>query len=260
MKTKLFTGRVGMLAAAACLVAAFASPPRALAESTINCPAGTYDMLDWMTMDSDLRSTYHLEGTSNPVYTVVEPGRFLWVKSGRGYPWDVQLYDNNNIYFWITELSFTVPQSFKKFMNNAAKTQTNLPLVARCATAGLPGSTIKISNTNYDLQTDCQSFCSLTLGLENAINKVWGPYTNSYGGDLPPNLKTLVVSYQYNCTANYSVCDDKEEFYLTQRYGLVQWIHWVWIPALGKYERVQKTLLNKLVKGVVTPNFPCFSL
>jgi hypothetical protein len=253
-------GLVGMLVTSACLFAVLASPIRALAESTINCPSGTYDMLDWMTMDSDLRSTFHLEGTSNPVYTVVEPGRFLWVKSGLGYPWDVQLYDDNFIYFWITELSYSVPQSFKKFINNDSKTKTNLPLVPRCATAGLPGSTIKVTNTNYDLHTDCQSFCSVTLGLENAINKVWGPYTETYGGNLPPNLKTLVISYQYDCVADYSTCADKEDYYLTQRYGLVKWIHWVWIPALGKYEQVQMTLLNELVRGVVTPNFPCFSL
>ena len=30
-------------------------------------------MLDWMTLDSDPRSTYHLQGTSNPVYTVKHP-------------------------------------------------------------------------------------------------------------------------------------------------------------------------------------------
>ena len=67
-------------------------------------------MLDWMTMDSDLRSTYHMQGTSNPIYTVMESGKFYWVKGALGYPWDVQLYDNNYIYLWITELSYSVPE------------------------------------------------------------------------------------------------------------------------------------------------------
>jgi hypothetical protein len=253
-------GLVGTLATTAFLIAALASPHIALAQPTIACPSGTYDMLDWMTMDSSLRSTYHLEGTNNPVYTVVGPGKFYWVKSGRGYPWDIQLYDNKFIYLFITELSYTVPQSYKKFPNNTANT-TNLPLVPRCASAwrtGHPGSTIKVTNTNYDLHTNCSNTCSVTLGLENAVNSVWGPYTYTYGGNLPPNLKTLVIHYRYNCSANYAICDDEEDYYLAQRYGMVQWVHYVWIPAIGKYEQLQKTVLNKLVVGVTTPHFPCF--
>ena len=244
---------VVLLASGACLVTTLASPIGASAESTISCPAGMYDMLDWMTLDSDLRSTYHLEGTSNPVYTVMASDKFYWVKGGLGYPWDIQLYDNNYIYLWITELSFSVPQSYKKFTNN-----TNLPLVPRCASAGAPGSTIKVSNTNYDLHTNCSNTCSVTLGLQNSINQVWGPYSLTFGGDLPSNLPTLVIHYNYNCNTGYTVCGDQEEYYVTQRYGLVQWTHSVWIPATKSYAQLQKTVLNKLVVGIVTPYFPCF--
>jgi hypothetical protein len=223
----------------------------AQAESTTTCPTGAYDMLDWMTMDSDLRSTYHMEGTSNPLYTVVGSGKFYWVKGQIGYPWDIQLYDSKYIYLWITELSWTVPQSYKKFTNN-----TNLPLAPRCATAGSPGSTIKVANTNYDLHTNCAQTCSVTLGLQNAINQVWGPYYISLGGSLPSNMKTLVISYWYNCTSTYSKCGDKEEYYLSQRYGLVQWVHYIFVN--GSYAQLQKTIFNKRVVGVATPDFPCF--
>jgi hypothetical protein len=242
-----------LFAAAVLALAVVASPAPASAESTMNCPLGTYDMLDWMTLDSDLRGTYHLEGTSNPIYTIMESGKFYWVKGGAGYPWDIQLYDNKYIYLWITELSWTVPQSYKKFTNN-----TNLPLVPRCATAGSPGSTIKIANTNYDLHTNCSNTCSVTLGLQNSINEVWGPYSMSFGGSLPGNLPTLVISYRYNCDSAYQICLDKEEYYVTQRYGLVQWTHYVWIPATKAYAQLQKTILNQLMVGVVTPYFPCF--
>lgn len=224
---------------------------KAHAETTIACPAGTYNMLDWMTMDADLRSTYHLEGSSNPLYTVMQSDKFYWVKSGLGYPWDIQLYDNNYIYLWITELSWTVPQSYKKFTDN-----NNLPLVARCASAGFPGSAIHASNTNYDLHTNCAQTCSVTLGLQTSLNEVWGPYYVSLGGDLPDNLQVLVISYQYNCDDNYQNCTDKEEYFVNQRYGLVQWKHSILIR--GNYEQVQKTVLNTLVVGVVSPNFPCF--
>jgi hypothetical protein len=183
----------------------------------------------------------------------MEPGKFYWVKGALGYPWDIQLYDNNYIYLWITELSYSVPQSYKKFTNN-----TNLPLVPRCAKAGTtaPGSTIKVSNTNYDLHTNCSNSCSVTLGLQTSINQVWGPYYYSFGGSLPSNLKTLVIRYQYNCNNSFANCTDREEYYVTQRYGLVQWVHYV--LASGTYVQLQKTVLNKLVVGVVTPYFPCF--
>src|ERR1700739_2439148 len=113
-----------LLSIGACLVAALTSPIRARAESTISCPSGMYDMLDWMTLDSDLRATYHMEGSSNPLYTNMQSGKFYWIKGGLGYPWDIQLYDSKYIYLWVTELSWSVPQSYKKFTNN-----TNLPLV-----------------------------------------------------------------------------------------------------------------------------------
>jgi hypothetical protein len=236
---------------AALLAAAIASPRLAHAERTITCPSGMYDMLDWMTLDSDLRTTYHLAGTSNPLYTVIQPGKFYWVKGGLGYPWDIQIYDSNYIYLWITELSWSVPQNYKKFTYN-----TNMPLVPRCAVAGSPGSTIKVANTNFDLHTNCAQTCSVTLGLQNAVNEVWGPYSLSLGGNLPNNLPALIISYRYNCGANYTNCVDKEDYYVTQRYGLVQWIHYVFVN--GGYAQLQKTIYNKLVVGVVTPDFPCF--
>ena len=113
-------------------------------------------------------------------------------------------------------------------------------------------------NTNYDLHTNCSQTCSVTLGLQNGINQVWVPYYLSLGGSLPSNLKTLVISYRYNCNANYQNCNDKEEYYVTQRYGLVQWIHYIRIPANGTYAQLQKTIFNKLVVGVVTRIFRAF--
>src|SRR6266567_2672613 len=125
-------------------------------------------------------------------------------------------------------------------------------------TRSAAGSTIKVANTNYDLHTNCSQSCSVTLGLQNGINQVWGPFTYSFGGSLPSNLKTLVISYRYNCDSTYQICGDKEEYYVTQRYGLVQWIHYIRIPANGTYAQLQKTVFNKLIVGVVTPDFPCF--
>ena len=35
----------------------FGFSAKARAEMTMSCPSGTYDMLDWMTLDSSLRGT-----------------------------------------------------------------------------------------------------------------------------------------------------------------------------------------------------------
>lgn len=43
-----------VLASAACCILALGNATPANAESTISCPTGTYDMLDWMTLDSSL--------------------------------------------------------------------------------------------------------------------------------------------------------------------------------------------------------------
>jgi len=83
-----------------------------------------------------------------------------------------------------------------------------------------------------------------------------GPYTMSPGGNLPNNLPTLVISYRYSCDNSYSNCGHKEEFYLTQKYGLVQWVYSVMVK--GKYQQQQKSVFNTLKSGTTTPNFACF--
>lgn len=215
----------------------------------MNCPAGTYDMLDWMTLDSDLRATSHMQGTANPLYTNMAAGKFYWTKGAKGSPWDVQLFDGKYIYLWITESQWTNPRTFKKFTDN-----TNMPLVPRCARAGYPGSTVTIPNTSYQTYTDCTHFTTRNLLL--GVNQVWGPYTVDLGGELPKALPVLVASYRYNCRPGYTNCGDKEDYYFAQRYGLVQWAHYS--LSAGVYRMTQKTIFNRVVKGTVQPWFPCF--
>lgn len=235
-----------------CLAAMFGfsmtSKP-AQAEATMSCPAGTYDMLDWMTLDSNLRGAYHMSGSANPLFTNLASGKFYWTKGANGSPWDIQLYDKNYVYLWITELNWNSPTTFKKFTYN-----TNMPLVPRCAKAGFPGSAIRVPNTSYQTYSDCTHY--ITQNLKQGVNQVWGPYYISLGGNLPSGLKVLVASYRYNCDSHYANCGDKEEYYFAQKYGLVQWAHYSLVS--GKYQMKQKTVFNKLTAGATTPQFPCF--
>lgn len=226
-----------------------ATTTSARAETTMNCPSGTYDMLSWMTLDSSLRGSYHMAGSANPLYTQMDTGKFYWTKGGNGSPWDIQLFDNNYIYLWITELDWNNPRTFKKFANN-----TNMPLVPRCAKAGYPGSSIRVPNTSYRTYSDCNHY--VTQNLRTGLNQVWGPYRIALGGQLPSNLEVLVASYRYNCDSSYGNCGDKEEYYLAQKYGLVQWVHYS--LKNGTYQMKQKTVFNRLVSGTSKPQFPCF--
>ena len=219
------------------------------AEQTISCSNGSYDMLDWMTLDSDLRATQHLAGNANPIYTTMQPDKFYWTKGGNGSPWDIQLYDKNFIYLWITEYSWNDPNSYKKSDKN-----TNEPFAPRCAKGGFPGWGMKIPDTSYQIHTSCHSSTYHTLKL--GVNEIWGPYDLSFGGSLPNNTPTLVASYRYNCDNNYSNCGDKEEFYLQKRYGLVQWVHYTLVK--GSYKEQQKSVFNQLKSGTTVPSFPCF--
>jgi hypothetical protein len=111
-----------------------------------------------------------------------------------------------------------------------------------------------VPNTSYQIYSDCTHYT--TKNLLKANNEVWGPYKVTLGGNLPSNLDVLVASYRYNCDVNYANCADKEEYYLAQRYGLVQWVHYALVG--GNYQMKQKTVFNWLTKGATTPNFRCF--
>jgi len=220
-----------------------------------NYAATTYDMLSWMTMRSDLGMDHHMAGTANPLFTHVKSDRFYWTKTSGGYPWDIQLYDSNYIYLWVTELDWRNPRTFKAFKSTKTG-KFNLPFVPRYAKGGYPGSTIKISDSRYEIHSDCNAFVAKSLG--HVINEVWGPYKESLGGHLPANLQTLVVSYRYSCDSNYSNCRDKEEFHLAKPYGLVKWQHQA-LAADGTYKVPDNvTYFNQLASGQTTPVTACF--
>ncbi|HZS99934.1 MAG TPA: hypothetical protein VFA40_24315 [Terriglobales bacterium] len=215
----------------------------------------TYDMLAWMTMQSDLSSGHHMAGSANPLYTSRVANRLYWTKTAAGFPWDIQLFDSKYVYLWVTELDWQNPRTFKVF-HSPTLGKYNLPLVPRLATAGYPGSTVKISDSRYEIHSDCNTFTTKNLG--HVINEVWGPYKESLGGQLPNDLETLVISYRYSCDANYSNCANKEEFHVAKPYGLVKWQHQS-LGADGAYKTPDNvTYFNRIVSGQTSPVTSCF--
>ena len=230
--------------------------PTARAQSTEASKAPIlYDMLEWMTMSPDLSEAHHMSGTANPVYTHREANRFFWTKTEQGYPWDIQLFDGKYIYLWVTELSWQNTRSYKVF-HSGQKGNFNMPLAPRYARGGYPGSTITVSDSSYEIHTDCDQFVTKNLG--HVVNEIWGPYKESLGGELPDNLTTLVISYRYTCDANYNNCQNKEEYHLARPYGLVKWQHEKLLPN-GTYGPPDiATVFNHVVAGQTRPVTTCF--
>jgi hypothetical protein len=218
------------------------------------CPSGTYDMLDWMTMDLTLAGASHLEGGGTSQYTGRDPinKRFYWIKGSGGFPWDVNTYTSTGIYQWITEQNWSDPTTYKNF---------EIPILwsPRCVPIPqLPGklTTVLIpsSQTWYDIHTSCSTYTR--QNLKYIVNDVWGPYRKSMGGDLPPNTPTLELSYRWGCDSAYSNCSNKEVFSFQKKYGLVRWTHYQ--LQNGSFVMVQQSDKNMLVPGATTAYHPCW--
>src|SRR3984885_13378608 len=140
------------LAAAICSPLASTSSSQTQSTTTCQSGRGLVDMLSVMMMDPGLAANYHMEGITNGlpssyIYTMWDPGqsKVYYVKNPQGNPWDVNLYDSNYIYQWVTELDswkgvnhWNDPRSCKKFNNGSQNHTADLSLrwAPRCATRG----------------------------------------------------------------------------------------------------------------------------
>ncbi len=211
------------------------------------CKPNQYDMLKWM-------SPQMPSSTFNGHYNVLYPtsGTFYWIKSPNGFPWDVDTFDDKYVYQWITEYDWNDPTTYKIF-------QKPLPWMPRCvdipqAPGKLTTITLAPEDSTYDLHTSCSSFT--TKQLSYVVNELWGPSNMSFGGT--PAKPTLTLVYRYACDKDYSKCTYKEEFYLQEDMGLVQWKYYA-LDSNGAYAQQNMSVhATTLVPGTVEPVHPCW--
>lgn len=275
-------------------------------QSTISCPAnhGYWDVLSVMMMDPGLAAGYHMEGITNGlpssyVYTQWDPSqnKVFYIKNPQGNPWDINLYDSQFIYQWVTELQewdgvnhWGDPASCRKFNNGSENATADFSMrwAARCAVPGgtnstlwNPPPTIQPSNTNYYTYVDAQ-LQSLAQNVGYSMLQIMptGSLSISDHRANPPkwfSVTTLPLSYSYSCSVsgNADSCQSREIFEygvdtdvnpvdkIKHTYG---WIRWRLFsnstggdPKLPAVWVLKNTSYsNRLMPGQVSLNFQCF--
>ena len=181
-----------------------------------------------------------------------------------GYPADVDLFDTNYIYLWITEVDWNNPYSFKKF--NSGNSDYSYHFAPRCGVPGqvtlynpapadpgdppanpsnpstafeiLPpdvytsGGLIDSSNETFT-SADCKNgFKWDNLGYSfTQVNAAKSGFVMNDTINGNRTLSYVPIVYWYNCNSSYANCGNHEEFdygyYPTtgDHYGIVQWLH-----------------------------------
>jgi hypothetical protein len=274
-------------------------------QSTISCTAGKgyWDVLSVMMMDPGLAAGYHMEGItgglpSSYVYTLWDESqsKVYYTKNPQGNPWDINLYDSNYIYQWVTELQswkgvnhWNDPKSCRKF-NNASDNEMadySMRWAARCAVPGganssmwNPPPTVQPSNTNYYTYVD-QNLENSAQNLGYSLLELTSTGTTTIADHrvTPPkqfSITTLPLMYTYSCSAqNVRSCKSREIFEygvdtsvnpvdkVKHSYGWISWRYYFNatggnpdLPAVWVMSNITTT--NQLMPGQVSVNFQCF--
>lgn len=123
----------------------FAAPAHAQIKYTTTCPSGQWDVLSVSVLDPGLSTNYYMTGSLNGTSTAYkfttwnqQENKVYYVKNPQGYPWDINLYDGNYIYQWITENVWGDPYTYKKFNNGSGSSTADYSFrwAPRCGTPG----------------------------------------------------------------------------------------------------------------------------
>lgn len=228
----------------------------------LNPDGQLYDMVDWTTLDADLRATSHMssergdaDGPYGGAYvlgTVVKADRITYLKTPTGDTWDVNLVDDLGIWAWRTETHWGTPRSFTQFRH--AGQVLSAPRLAR---GGYPG----MRWINCDSAYASHDSCGTPTGyghLGYVIHELWGPYDFDPGYGDVRGVPILKLVYFYGCTApSTDSCTTAEVTWSAQRFGDIAW-RLYGRSAGGDWELLAAPpIVVYVVPGVITESFPC---
>lgn len=286
------------------VLAASFSPAFGQIQPTTSCTQGYWDVLSVMMMDPGLAEGYHMEGLTNGqpssyIYTIWDKSgtKLYYVKNPQGNPWDINLYDSNYIYQWVTELQmwkgvnhWNDPTSCKKFNNSSQNSTADYSMrwAARCAVPGganssfwNPPPSAQPDNTNYYTYVgQVRQSKPQNLGYALLELKHTGTILITDHRAVPArrfSISTLPLQYTYSCAVAGKVnsCRFREVFEygldttfnpvdtIRHSYGWVRWRYYVnsthgSTNAPADWVLSNTSTSDQLVPGQVTPNFRCF--
>jgi hypothetical protein len=211
------------------------------------------DVLTYMIPDAIFSLENHLESSQpgvNPVYCLLTPGMFWYIKGAAGWPWDGNRYDDQYVYQNVTEADWTDPHNFKAFQSKSwPHAHGGIVWSPRyIADVGeMPSLPIVTGDSSYAVYSNCTAGPTQDLGGP-VSTQIEGPFKSVlFGGDLG-KLDVLVQSYYWGQTLEVN--------WYARGYGLVEWQSWV--QTGGLYVKQQTAQFN-LIKPGGTPAlvFPC---
>src|SRR5215470_12222762 len=232
-------------------------PVLSAAQQSFRCPKNSEDMMSYFVMGYPDRMDHYMgPGNANPIYSSIDPdlgtafatsGTLILTKSASGYPWDVDTFDPNFIYFRSTELKWVDPTTFKR-------QGSDMPVSPRCVSTHGAGSPIQITpaKSSYSFYSNCQPYQTANLGyVSNSISKA----TNVNAGGNLGTVTTRYLTYKYACNSTYSSCSYMEVFSLGKNVGLYDWKYYT--NQNGNWVLNQESVINNFSVGHSTPYFAC---
>jgi hypothetical protein len=206
------------------------------------------DILDYMLPLQlwQLSNELGISGSGQPIYTLVLGNQIWMLKSVKGYPWDMNTFDDKYVYQSITELDWNDPKSFKMFASESWPGANGGIVWAPRAMTPNP---IVTADSSYRLHSDCSTFATQNLGGP-IMTYVTGPEEMDFGNDLGVQE---AVSQFYIWGAGMAQMEINR---YAKGFGLVQWE--LWRLVAGVYVQRQVSAFNVFMqKPLPVPYFPC---
>lgn len=204
------------------------------------------DVVKWMVMNPvDALTQYLSESNANPLVlsTILTTNQIQYIKSSKGYPYEINPFDDDNVYQLITDSgdSWVNSSAFKMF---ASKTWPmafgGLLWCKRFVDLSILNLSIVTKDSTYRIYTGCSKYTTLTLNgpIETQI---LGIFNINFGGDL---LTKDALIHTYMWGPGYSTM---ELNYYVEDLGRVRWETYNLVN--GVYLLQKSITYNTIVKG-----------